>query len=815
MARPELRPYQQDAVAAVIKSLETNPSTLLVMATGLGKTQVAASVAEHYLPGKILFVAHRKELVHQGCDRLELVTGYPAEIEMAELRASLNIPIVAASLDSMTNRLEKWPANHFSLLIFDECFPAGTLVDGKPIESYQVGDTVQSVDHETGTVQLRRVSKVFIKLSQNLVRLMYGETEVTCTGNHPVFAKGRGYVEAKNLVPGDLLCVRKRLDVRGGHINAAPKDVFPRVSSESLVGDYGAHQSGALLGANEAKQSNAKGGDSSEGLGYPQATGTLPEDSWRQWTRDNRTPGFAAQVLGEWVGTGVRSEHAPETRERVPGMLQAGPGLPEHEDRDRSGREQPRDPEASGSGFQEDGFLVWVGVDRVESLECGSTGTAVYNLEVEGSHTYFANDTLVHNCHHSLAPSYKKVLDHFTCPKMGMTATPDRGDEKALGKVWQDVAGVWDIVDGIEGGYLVPIKGRSVRVDEINLSAIGKTAGDLAVGELDAEMVKHIEGIVQKTLELEPGRRGIWFFPGVKSAELACERIRALGQTCAFVSGETPREERDEIMRGFKNGTYQHLTNCQVATEGFDAPAADMVVIGRPTLSRALYAQMVGRGLRVLPGTVECFDEPLARRNAVAASAKPDCAVVDFAGNAGKHTLVSPEDLLGGDYSDEEVQLAKKAAKEGVPGDVLENLAAARRELKAMMAKIQSNVKATVQSFNPFAVLHMEDPDPHKERFREPMTEGQAIRLKGFNLKDSQMKNLSKLEAQKLIGSLQVRRNLGLCSLNQLSVLSRHVNAPVNLSFRKASQAMTYLSETCKWNPSAEQRTVLLGMVSK
>jgi hypothetical protein len=77
------------------------------------------------------------------------------------------------------------------------------------------------------------------------------------------------------------------------------------------------------------------------------------------------------------------------------------------------------------------------------------------------------------------------------------------------------------------------------------------------------------------------------------------------------------------------------------------------------------------------------------------------------------------------------------------------------------------------------------------------------------------MKNLSKLEAQKLIGSLQVRRNLGLCSLNQLAVLKKHCEPPTNLPFRAASKAMTFLAETCGWNPSPEQKATLQGMVAR
>lgn len=526
LQRPALRSYQQDAVNAILQRFQATDRTLLVMATGLGKTQVGCSVAEHFLPGRVLWLAHRKELVTQGADRLQLVTGEVVDIEMAELWASNRARIVSASIDSIRTRLDRWPPDHFSLVVFDEF-------------------------------------------------------------------------------------------------------------------------------------------------------------------------------------------------------------------------------------------------------------------------------------HHAVAKSYRKVWEHFTCKKLGMTATPDRGDERALGQLVDDVAGVWDIVDGIDGGYLVPIKGQSVQVDEVDLSHIGKTAGDLAAGELDTEMASHIEGIVSKTLEIEPNRTGIWFFPGVKSAELACDRLNALGQSAAFVCGETPKEERDDIMKGFKNGTYRHLTNCAVATEGFDAPNADMVVIGRPTLSRALYAQMVGRGLRVLPGLVEGLAEAADRKQAVATSLKPSCSVIDFAGNAGKHVLITPEDLLGGDYTNEEVALAKKVAKDTPGSDVIANLEAARRELKAMMAKLQSKVKATVTGFDPFSLLHLAPVDQSKEAFREAATASQLETLKtSFKVKEERLKGLSKLEAQKLLSSLQTRRRLGLASLNQIAVLAKHGVTSVNVSFKVASRAIDYISST-GWRPDA------------
>lgn len=458
------------------------------------------------------------------------------------------------------------------------------------------------------------------------------------------------------------------------------------------------------------------------------------------------------------------------------------------------------------------------------SIRSNVISASVPTLCQERRLTRFAPDhfalVIADEAHHYTSKSFRKILDYFTGAKiLGVTATPDRGDEKALGQVFEDVAYVMDIVDGIQAGYLVPIVGKAVQVDEIDVSQVSTTAGDLAIGELDEAMVQAVEGVVQKALELGGDRQGVWFWPGVKSAELACDRLNALKPgSAAFVCGETPKEERDEIVNQYKRGNTQHLVNCAVFVEGFDAPATSMIVMAHPTKSRAAYAQRCGRGTRILPGVVEPFEGKelaAARRNAIAASAKPHLLLLDFYGNSGRHALVTPEDLLGGDYTEEEVKLAKKAAKEGVDGDVLAGLEAARKELKAMMAKLQSKVKATVQTFDPFSILRMEAPDASKERFREPMTQAQTEKLATYNIKPKQMEGLSKLEAQKLIGTLQVRRNHGLCSLNQLAALRKYCDPITNLPFRQASQAMTYLAETCGWNPTPEQKSVLQGMVVK
>lgn len=400
--------------------------------------------------------------------------------------------------------------------------------------------------------------------------------------------------------------------------------------------------------------------------------------------------------------------------------------------------------------------------------------------------------------HHYTSPTYKRVLDWFSDAKvLGVTATPDRGDEKALGQICEDIAYVMDIAEGIESGYLVPVIGQRVDVAEVDLSGVATRAGDLAVNQLDEVIVKAVEGVVHKTLELAGERKGPIFFPGVKSAELACQRLNALKPGCAeFIHAKTPDEERQDIVRRVKRGEVQFLCNVGIATEGFDWPEASMVGMARPTKSRALYAQMAGRGGRVLPGIVDGIKgkyDGEARRAAVAASPKPNCLILDFVGNSGKHALMSPEDILGGSYTEAEVKLAKLKAKKAPGEDALENLKRAREELAAMARAMTSKVKAQVTEFDPFATLGLETPEEAVRFGYKPATERQIEALRKFRLRDEELGGLSKQSAGKLLDDLVRRAQQGLASHAQCRALRKHGIVPTKVTFTNASQALDYI----------------------
>lgn len=798
-----LRYYQREARGRIDACLKKERSTLVVMATGTGKTEVFGSVVKHSrVP--VLVLAHRDELVDQARRRVERMTGRMVEMEQGEWTSSLRAPIVVGSVQSFNEkRLERLGKARFGLIVTDECFPAGTMIAGRygdiPIERVAEGDQVHSVDHGTGQVCLRRVKRVASKSAPSLRRLTIRATVVTCTPNHPIFVKGIGYVEAGSVVAGDVLCLRKTV-----HRSSEEEDVLSEVSVYDLFGSYGTDKPVVRFDAHEGEESDEAPGGSSEDAEYASRNGPSAGSARRE-----RRGGHGRGACGlESIGVAMprdRSHAYVQDAGRVSESLQDGRGQRGAESCDRGGRPQSLRYVADGARQEERRFFAWARVDRVESVQSASSyGTVVYNFEVEGSHTYFANGILVHNCHHFLAPTYRRVLDWFSDAKvLGVTATPDRGDELALGQIFDSVAYVFDIEDGIKSGYLVPIRGRQIVLADIQLDNVAtngshkKGTKDFLIAQLDEEMVKVVGAVVAEVLRLEPDRQGICFFPGIRSAELACHRFNALvpGSAC-FLSGATEPMERRRIVADFRAGKYRYLCNCQIATEGFDCPPVSLIVQARPTLSRALYAQMIGRGMRTLPALVDAWplaDQASIRRDVIAKSAKPDCMVLDFVGNSSKHSLVGLEDMLGGNYSEAEVKEAKKKMGDG-SRDPQSALIEARRQLAEAAAR-SVRVKAAVRDFDPFHVFALSDENRYATRFGEKKaSEAQVSILRKLGVPEEELDGLSKTAAGKLLTVCSERRKKALCTYRQLRQLKRFGVTDTNIPFDRASDALTYIA---------------------
>ncbi len=227
--------------------------------------------------------------------------------------------------------------------------------------------------------------------------------------------------------------------------------------------------------------------------------------------------------------------------------------------------------------------------------------------------------------------------------------------------------------------------------------------------------------IAAPTIEIVGERKSLVFASSLAHAERLTEIFNRHKDGCArWVHGGTPKEVRAEIFKDYAEEKFQFLTNVAVATEGFDDPSIQVVVQARPTKSRSLYAQMVGRGTRTIPGIVDRYESPEDRKMAIAESRKPVCLVLDFVGNTGKHKLMTTADILGGNYSEEVIERAKQTiTKEGKSADTIEQLKQAAAEIhaeaeakKAETAKkrnfIQVGAKFTTRTISAFDVLGIE-----------------------------------------------------------------------------------------------------------
>jgi superfamily II DNA or RNA helicase len=277
---------------------------------------------------------------------------------------------------------------------------------------------------------------------------------------------------------------------------------------------------------------------------------------------------------------------------------------------------------------------------------------------------------IIDEAHHSVAATYRRVLDYFglTARILGVTATPDRADEEALGKVYHSVPFCYQINQAIDDGWLVPIEQHFVVVEDLDFSHVRTTAGDLNEADLESLIREErtLHRIAGPTIELCGNRPVLAFTPGIGSAERLTEILnRHRPGEAVCITQKTPREVRRHEIENFQRGRRQFLVGCGVFLEGFDAPATACICMARPTKSRALYGQTTGRGTRPLPGVVDGVGTPEGRRTAIAASAKPNLLQLDFVGNSGRHKLICTADILGEDYDDEVVERAIAKVRAG------------------------------------------------------------------------------------------------------------------------------------------------------
>lgn len=305
---------------------------------------------------------------------------------------------------------------------------------------------------------------------------------------------------------------------------------------------------------------------------------------------------------------------------------------------------------------------------------------------------------IIDEAHRATSPSYVKLVDRIRtldpkCRVLGVTATPNRTDGTALGLMFNSIAFDMGIVQGIAAGWLVDIHQKFAVVEDLDLSKVPCTRnefGEMDFKQSDLQELLSQEGplhaMSRPVLDLtQNGDQGIIFTASVPHAHLWAAVLNHYRPGCAVaIDGGMPKGEgqpRTEAVKRFKAGEIQFLLNFNICTEGFDAPGAKFVIMGRPTKSLLVKTQQLGRVTRPLPGVVDGLETPEERRDAIAASGKPFATALDFVGNL-TGDVATVTDILGGNY---DVDIRKAAdeiigAQKG-NANVLESLAKAKASM--------------------------------------------------------------------------------------------------------------------------------------
>jgi superfamily II DNA or RNA helicase len=397
--------------------------------------------------------------------------------------------------------------------------------------------------------------------------------------------------------------------------------------------------------------------------------------------------------------------------------------------------------------------------------------------------------------HHAIAKSFAKVLNYFhfgaeslaeewQAPPMGVsyvrksdtlavTATPELNSKRSLGEWFEIVAYQYQLMQAIADGWLVPIVTKNI---PLNIDLRGLKAGrtpngsDLKAEDVSKRLIPVLEALAEQICELASDRKTIAFVPSVECARLLAAAVERHGLRGIFVSGQClDVDEKTDEYRKAGPGTV--LVNCALYVEGADFPDTSCVAICRATKSSGFFRQMVGRGTRVLPNTVDGLPTPDERRAAIAASAKPNLLLIDPLWRIDTMDLCDVYDL----YTDKP-EIKEKMKALGPPSE--ESAREAERDfIKALEKEAKKHARkaartidpiawglsigdAAITNYTPVAAWEMQRPSATQIEFMQKnRIEHSQIKYKGL--------------AQRVITRYIARLSLNLATAEQLSFLKK------------------------------------------
>lgn len=373
------------------------------------------------------------------------------------------------------------------------------------------------------------------------------------------------------------------------------------------------------------------------------------------------------------------------------------------------------------------------------------------------SEDYF-DTIIIDEAHHSISDSYQNVLNHFDDSKvLGVTATPDRGDMKNLGQVFDSLAYEYTLPKAIKERYLSPIKAQTIPL-KLDLTGVSTQAGDFKASDIDTALDPYLLQIADEMLKYCADRKTVVFLPLVKTSQKFAAILNAKGFLAAEVNGNSV--DRAKVLSDFENGKYNVLCNSMLLTEGWDCPSVDCVIVLRPTKVRGLYCQMVGRGTRLCEGKTELL-------------------LLDFLWHTERHELCRPAHLI---CENPEVaqKMTENLSESACPTDIVEaeqkaseDVVAQREEaLAKTLSEMRTRKRKLVDPLQYEMSIQAEDLSSYVPAFgweMSPPSDKQKQQLEKYGIFPDEIDNAGK--ANLILDRLAKRRTEGMTTPKQIRFL--------------------------------------------
>ena len=636
-SRINLYPYQETAVEKAINA----KNGVIVMPCGAGKTQCGLEIIAR-LGGRALWLTHTEDLLNQSMERAKAVLDIDGSFgKITAGKVEIGTHITFATVQTLAKKIDTAIfRNVWSVVIVDECMPGNTMIDTpsgkKELKNLLNGDIITSYNTNTGRIENKCITHVFKSKAHDIVKVKLSNGEkIVCTGNHPIFTKNGQWIDAERLRGGDYVMQilwegdqrrkaikRKNIPLQKNRIRLLWKRMFKRILSQNIKRDNEKNEcpvSRSDCGAHDHEQSDERCRCAEGGIKQAERNGTSSQgEMWERKGIDGATTNADACTCDKECRGLCRVSDTNKNAEGfgVSDLLQGGYSVNRADAGDRGRRKLTFCNRKKKTGREKRAVFEWVRVECIEIQQQTGDGTFgglcadgyVYNIEVEDNNNYFANDILVHNCHHAagsptrLTQFYKVISKLAARHKFGLTATPKRADGLEQSMFYLLGAKVHEVSRDEVAHTTCPIEVIKVETGWMpDYDCVLMGDGTIDYNKVIDAMI-HDESRYQLVLgQLRRLIDGVIVLGNrVEYLKRMCDDYNEYCGKAVCLSGQgqskKAKAERKAALEKLNNGELDVIfCTYQLAAEGLDVPNLRYVVFATPEQNERVVQQAVGR----------------------------------------------------------------------------------------------------------------------------------------------------------------------------------------------------------------------------